>query len=751
MRTLLKTFLLIYSFTSLILADTLTEETAIITEIIDGDTIDVRIEGEADTSRIRIVGIQTMEINLFGTSNDCFADEATQRVEVLTGGVGATVILRSKYPTQRDRFNRLLRHVFTSSGGQEIDLSKKLLEEGLALPLESYNENTYESAYLSIAQNAKKQEINIWSPSNHCSTVADSENVNLKILVHYDANGDDNNNLNDEWVKIRNNSGRSVDISHWWLRDSALNFFRFPASTIIADNGELIIHGGTGTTTNNVFYWGNNEPIFANSGDSAYLHDYLDYSEEDTETTYSPKGNIKSSFLYPCLGTCADNLKDKISIVAHYDAKGDDAQNINDEWIRITNISNIDINLQNYLLHYDLLGSKEYVFHALDILHPNEAMFIHVGVGTDSRLVKYIGRDTPILSNSSGKVWITTYDDIQIDEFAWPCTTGCTDPLSSKIQIRVNYDALGSDLANPNGEWVSIVNISNEDINLKDYLLNYDAKGSQSYFFNSNTILHENEALYLYMGVGTDSRLVKYVGRDSGILANSGGKAWLTRLDGLTVSEFSWPCVTNCHYDAPLEIINVNYDAQGNDATNPNGEWITIKNTSGTNINLRNWKLKVRDYHFNFTEDKILQPNNQIKVYMGSGNNGYYWGFDEGKLNNGGDVVKFLSPQRLLSHCYSWGSEANVCTNLLDSDNDGILNVNDSDDDGDNISDNHDDFPLSIHESVDTDNDGTGNNSDTDDDNDGISDQDEILAGSDPLDPNSKPKFFVPVVAYLLY
>jgi hypothetical protein len=72
----------------------------------------------------------------------------------------------------------------------------------------------------------------------------------------------------------------------------------------------------------------------------------------------------------------------------------------------------------------------------------------------------------------------------------------------------------------------------------------------------------------------------------------------------------------------------------------------------------------------------------------------------------------------------------------VDTDHDGIGNNADTDDDGDGVLDVDDAFPLDANESVDTDHDGIGNNADTDDDNDGISDTDELRYGLNPLNPN---------------
>lgn len=74
-----------------------------------------------------------------------------------------------------------------------------------------------------------------------------------------------------------------------------------------------------------------------------------------------------------------------------------------------------------------------------------------------------------------------------------------------------------------------------------------------------------------------------------------------------------------------------------------------------------------------------------------------------------------------------------------DLDCDGIVDDEDADMDGDGIPNGTDAFPHDASESIDTDGDGVGNNADTDDDNDGYSDADEIMAGSDPLNPQSIP------------
>ena len=69
---------------------------------------------------------------------------------------------------------------------------------------------------------------------------------------------------------------------------------------------------------------------------------------------------------------------------------------------------------------------------------------------------------------------------------------------------------------------------------------------------------------------------------------------------------------------------------------------------------------------------------------------------------------------------------------LVDLDGDTIPDIHDTDDDGDGVSDEEDQFPKDPNEQTDTDGDGIGNNADTDDDGDEIEDEFDRF----PVDPN---------------
>lgn len=93
-------------------------EEAEVLDVIDGDTIDVRVGGQRE--RLRYFGVDTPE-----RGDRCYS-EATERNEAL---VGDTVLLLSDV-RDRDPNDRLLRYVFTEAGAS---VEARLIAEGLGV------------------------------------------------------------------------------------------------------------------------------------------------------------------------------------------------------------------------------------------------------------------------------------------------------------------------------------------------------------------------------------------------------------------------------------------------------------------------------------------------------------------------------------------------------------------------------------------------------------------------------------------
>nr|WP_249291229.1 thermonuclease family protein [Leucobacter manosquensis] len=110
--------------------------------------------GEA---RVRLIGLDTPEINRDGGQDDCYAQEA--RDELNTMVYGKAVELRAD-PTQddTDRYGRLLRHVYIDGQSAAV----VLLEAGAA------HEYTYDAPYIGQTERrdaeraAQADELGMW-------------------------------------------------------------------------------------------------------------------------------------------------------------------------------------------------------------------------------------------------------------------------------------------------------------------------------------------------------------------------------------------------------------------------------------------------------------------------------------------------------------------------------------------------------------------------------------------------------------
>ena len=124
----------------------------------------------------------------------------------------------------------------------------------------------------------------------------------------------------------------------------------------------------------------------------------------------------------------------------------------------------------------------------------------------------------------------------------------------------------------------------------------------------------------------------------------------------------------------------------------------------------------------------------QVRATSGEGDYGMSWWFFT--LDSDGDGFYDMTEE----DCGSDPEDNNSVP--VDTDSDGLCDSLDMDDDGDNVEDANDTFPLDSSEWEDTDNDNIGNNADSDDDGDGFTDAEELECGSDPLLGNSIPADF---------
>lgn len=241
-----------------------------VVEVLDGDTIEVRFEdGSEDT--VRLIGINSPE------GGECFATDAKAGLADLIEG--ATVLLEPDQ-SNRDQFGRLLRYIWTTD---EQHVNEITVGKGWAIARE-YPPDTARADELAAAQDrAIQAQAGLWAP-DACGTAVPAD---IPIVhIEYDAPGNDNFNLNGEWVEIFNGDSTAVDLTGWVLKDeSASHRYLFPNGFTLQQSDTLRVYTGCGQDTDGALYWCNTgSSIWNNGGDTAFLLD--------------PAGNIVYSHAY---------------------------------------------------------------------------------------------------------------------------------------------------------------------------------------------------------------------------------------------------------------------------------------------------------------------------------------------------------------------------------------------------------------------------------------------------------------------
>lgn len=225
-----------------------------VVRVVDGDTIDVRLD--AGDERVRLIGINANE------QGECGYDQAKERLAELVEG--RSVVLFAEQ-TDRDRNGRLLRYVEVAG----VDVGAQLVAEGWVLARSFPPDTARDRRYGDAETKAQEDAVGIWGVGDCASTAT----VTISEL-RADPPGNDLENLNEEWVEIR--GGESpTDMSGWVLRDeSTSNRYEFPASFVLEQEATIKVHSGCGTDDGDDLYWcQGNSPIWNNDGDQALLLD----------------------------------------------------------------------------------------------------------------------------------------------------------------------------------------------------------------------------------------------------------------------------------------------------------------------------------------------------------------------------------------------------------------------------------------------------------------------------------------------
>jgi micrococcal nuclease len=240
-----------------------------VVEVIDGDTLVVSRSGIE--SKVRLIGINTPE------SGECFADKATDALANLVDG-GTIHLVADE--SDVDRYGRLLRYVEVGSG---VDVGAALVANGYGIARRYEPDVARDSTYGELQAVAQAEQLGLWAPDACGRRLVDGDVV--RVEVNADARGDDNENLNGEWVRFTNVTTSPLDLDGWEIADeSASHRFLFD-EVVLMPGGAVTIYTGCGDRTETELYWcSQGSAVWNNAGDTVFLRD--------------PNGNLVAVYAY---------------------------------------------------------------------------------------------------------------------------------------------------------------------------------------------------------------------------------------------------------------------------------------------------------------------------------------------------------------------------------------------------------------------------------------------------------------------
>jgi len=232
-----------------------TSATALITYVIDGDTAKIST-GES----IRLIGINAPE------RGQPYYEEATNRLKTLIEGKSVRL---EKDIDDQDQWGRLLRFILYD----DENINVKMIREGYATVYIIPPNTKYKAELENAWQECLNDKINLCKPGED---ICDNTCIGIDYF-HWNAEGNDCYNLNDEYVTFRNSCSYSCDLTDWTVKDeSSRSSYSFPTFTL-KSGATVILYTGCGTNTETELYWCSSgyscNAIWNNScsGDTLYL------------------------------------------------------------------------------------------------------------------------------------------------------------------------------------------------------------------------------------------------------------------------------------------------------------------------------------------------------------------------------------------------------------------------------------------------------------------------------------------------
>jgi len=236
-------------------------EVAYVQQVIDGDSIEVILDGAAHN--LRYIGIDAPEVGM------PLFKEATDVNRQLVEG---QIVELEHDITNTDQYGRLLRYVYLPDGTL---VNAEIVKLGLAGAKAYPPDIKYQEMIASSESAAIAAGIGLWAPEMTATPTIKldiSGNIQIDPLCsQFNAPGNDNHNKNEEYVCFVNTGSGILDMTGWSIHDDYGWTYYFPSFTI--DSGAQVrVFTGCGSDSSQELYWCKDETaVWNNDGDCVNL------------------------------------------------------------------------------------------------------------------------------------------------------------------------------------------------------------------------------------------------------------------------------------------------------------------------------------------------------------------------------------------------------------------------------------------------------------------------------------------------
>ncbi len=228
--------------------------TAVVVSVYDGDTVTLD-----SGDRVRLRWVNTPELK----PHEDYGPEAKAFTASKVQGKSVQLVYGS---TLRDGYGRLVAGIMID--GQNLSLL--LLEQGLGHVFIIPPDSTDVSPLVAAQEVARKAHRGVWSTARYQGTLHITS-------FHANADGDDRENVNGEYLRVCNVSPDPIDLSGYAIADISGNRWEFP-QVVVPAGYTFKIHSGKGanavdTQAQIEIYLQSADPIWNNKLDRATIYD----------------------------------------------------------------------------------------------------------------------------------------------------------------------------------------------------------------------------------------------------------------------------------------------------------------------------------------------------------------------------------------------------------------------------------------------------------------------------------------------